>query len=871
MASTPPPDADGKPKDQPSQPPALAIVRSNASNLPRNLPVKRYDGDPLGRVDVQHALLCHLFSDTRRVFTNPRPGDRSSAAASGSGSAGVPAPVYPFGMSAGCVRRSDETEEEYQQWKESRDRYLLWKKRIARKKKLERKAAAAAAAAESTEDSANADADANANEEKDELAEGGNEAEADATKADEVEDDEDLGDDNEPLDEDEFPQPGAEKLTFKELYIESLLNSSKCTKSMRDKILADEEYAEDFAKVCLLVNVGRINTTLAFYPEMKTVLRSYHPLPSMQNNENTRRNMQDAPRMKSLLKGVLIDTERPAPPTAGPSAGQPIKAQKPNSLSEEAPSDFKEVIKRFRAGTVPPTSVVTLIFLLSLHANEVTDMHFPTPHDSHSLFYPHADHPLPSRQRANAFMWILYHYLEGPATRPPGELPNPFDDETSLNAVKDAADAYANILTEEERKKRVNQPWKGIVNPEWQTWKQAQDKTSADEGVKKEADKDGDVTMDTADGEVKQEDSAKEEEKEPPSHLHRLLVPTLETISHEEAAKENVDTEEEIRWGKQMQSERAAFLAKFQEEEAAKNAASAASPAPSAGTAGGKGRRIGGAATATTSAGAERGSPSETDGARTGKRRHPTGAGIAAGDVSKRSRMASPIDFDDSSSDADPANAASSTANPTASANPLTSDPYLNPHVSISDRIRPPLWDLDLTVPRQHHISQSLPQLAWDRILERAQRGVGDACYESDEDDFAEEEAQQPERSRAEICRILTGLQGVVRHDVFERENHEVRLKYGGYEQPQQREREEEYARGNGSGGYEGYGRQRERLDLYSSSTPVASARRGMVYDGEEEGRKGADVDDLEEALLGGEVEGRRRSVGRNGYTPVRA
>ncbi len=166
-------------------------------------------------------------------------------------------------MSAGCVRRSDETEEEYQQWKESRERYLRWKKRLARKEKLERKAAAAAAAADNAEDSANADA--NANEEKDELAEGGND-EVDEVAADEAEDEEDLGDENEPLDEDEFPREGAPKLTFKELYIEALLNSSKCTKSMRDKILADEEYAEDFAKVCLLVNVGRINTTLAFYP-----------------------------------------------------------------------------------------------------------------------------------------------------------------------------------------------------------------------------------------------------------------------------------------------------------------------------------------------------------------------------------------------------------------------------------------------------------------------------------------------------------------------------------------------------------------------------------------------------------------------------
>ncbi|EST06508.1 hypothetical protein PSEUBRA_004414 [Kalmanozyma brasiliensis GHG001] len=845
MASTSPPPEDGatKSKDQPSQPPVLAIVRSNASNLPRNLPVKRYDGDPLGRVDVQHALLCWLFSDTRRVFTNPRPGDPSQPSASGSVAASpnaVPAPVFPFGMSAGCIRRCGETQEEYEEWKQRRDRYMRWKKRIARKEKLERKAAAAAAG--SSEDAANA------NEERDELAEGNNEdGTATAQAEEEEEDDEDLGDEGEPLDEDEYPKAGAAKLTFKELYIESLLNSGKCTKSMRDKILADEEYAEDFAKVCLLVNVGRINTTLAFYPEMKTVLRSYHPIPSLQNNENTRRNMQDAPRMKSLLKGVLIDTERPAPPTAGPSAGQPIKAQKPNALSEEAPSDFREVIKRYRAGTVPPTSIVTLIFLLSLHATEVTDMHLPIPHDSHSIFYPHADHPLPSQQRANAFMWILYHYLEGPATRPPGELPNPFDDETSLNAVKEAAAAYA-ALTDEEKKKRVNAPWKGLDNPEWQKWKQAQESGAADtvakrgssEDLKKETDTDGDVSMEDSAAAVKQDT------KEPPHYLHRLLMPTLQTISPEDAALENADTEEELRWGKQMQAERAAFLAKFQEEDAAKNATSTGSPAPSTGTAGGKGRR--------PVPNTDRGSPSEADASRA-KRRHP---GTAAGDISKRSRMASPIDFDDSSSSS---SSDSPLALPASTRNPLTTDPYTNPSIAISDRIRRPLWELDLSIPRAPQ--QSLAQIAWARILERAQRGVGDACYESDEDEFAEAEALEPERSRAEVCRILTGLQGVVRHEVFERDNHAVRVKYGAYEEGyggERRESGDAYRRGSG---------ERSRVELYESSTPVAG-RTGGVYDQEERGR-GEDVDDLEEALLGGD-ESRRQSVGgRNGYTPVRA
>lgn len=182
---------------------------------------------------------------------------------------------------------------------------------------------------------------------------------------------------------------------------------------------------------------------------------------------------------------------------------------------------------------------------------------------------------------------------------------------------------------------------------------------------------------------------------------------------------------------------------------------------------------------------------------------------------------------------------------------------------------------LDLSVPRQHQITESLPQIAWARILERAQRGVGDACYESDEDDFAEEEAQDPERSRTEICRILTGLRGVVGHGVFDRDNHEVRLKYGGYEQTEG----QEYA--NGRSRHEGEyrhdegerERERRRSELYSSNTSVPDSRRVVAYEHEGEARGRGDdvVDDLEEALLGGDSESRRPSIGRNGYTPVRA
>lgn len=168
------------------------------------MPVKRYDGEPLSRSDLQHAMLCHLFNDTTRCFTNPRPGKEAPA---GSRTWRMPTMVYPNGTARGCARRSDETPEELAAWQAKAD---AWD--------------AARPPQEGFEENKLTDA---------ERTERG------------------------------FPNPGADKLTFKELYIESLCSAGKCTKAMREKLLADEEYAEDFAKVCLLVNVGRINTTLA--------------------------------------------------------------------------------------------------------------------------------------------------------------------------------------------------------------------------------------------------------------------------------------------------------------------------------------------------------------------------------------------------------------------------------------------------------------------------------------------------------------------------------------------------------------------------------------------------------------------------------
>ena len=53
------------------------------------------------------------------------------------------------------------------------------------------------------------------------------------------------------------------KVTFRDLYIKAILHSPRATKALKDKMTESSVYAEDFAMLSLLVNVGRVNTTMS--------------------------------------------------------------------------------------------------------------------------------------------------------------------------------------------------------------------------------------------------------------------------------------------------------------------------------------------------------------------------------------------------------------------------------------------------------------------------------------------------------------------------------------------------------------------------------------------------------------------------------
>lgn len=53
------------------------------------------------------------------------------------------------------------------------------------------------------------------------------------------------------------------KIPFGELYVSALYNSTKCSKVLKDKMLETPAFGIELAKISLLTNVGRINTTMA--------------------------------------------------------------------------------------------------------------------------------------------------------------------------------------------------------------------------------------------------------------------------------------------------------------------------------------------------------------------------------------------------------------------------------------------------------------------------------------------------------------------------------------------------------------------------------------------------------------------------------
>ena len=188
---------------------------------------------------------------------------------------------------------------------------------------------------------------------------------------------------------------GEEGCNFADIYIDAMARSSKTSKVLKDKLQSDRAAAQNMAMICLLVNVGRMNTTLNFFPEMKAQLRTYHSIPALQAHQdsNAYKQLQDAPRLKSILKGASEDN-----------------------------MDEPRSIEAIQAHPIPRTNPVNLIFVLSQQAPRTSELHFSSPVDFFDLV---TRHTISSKTRSRAFLWLMWWYLQSNFTKEDA-LENPF-------------------------------------------------------------------------------------------------------------------------------------------------------------------------------------------------------------------------------------------------------------------------------------------------------------------------------------------------------------------------------------------------------------------------------------------------------------
>ncbi|RNJ60601.1 hypothetical protein D7B24_007525 [Verticillium nonalfalfae] len=223
-------------------------------------------------------------------------------------------------------------------------------------------------------------------------------------------------------------EPGRDKQNFADLYIDTMSRSSKTSKVLRDKLLSDRDAAKGMAMVCLLVNIGRMNTTLNFFPEMRAQLRTYHAIPSLQAHQDPHayKQLQDAPRLKSILKGGAEDR------------------QEPGSLN------------KIKARDCPRTNPVNLLFVICNAALKVAELHFPPGQEFHDLVM---KTNYTSKSRAKAFLWIMWFYLESDFTEE-GCDENPFGRgvDYGVDVANQGVPRLEEMTPEEEARENIDTP-----------------------------------------------------------------------------------------------------------------------------------------------------------------------------------------------------------------------------------------------------------------------------------------------------------------------------------------------------------------------------------------------------------------------------
>lgn len=127
---------------------------------------------------------------------------------------------------------------------------------------------------------------------------------------------------------------------------------------------------------------------------MRAQLRTYHAIPSLQAHQDPHayKQLQDAPRLKSILKGGAEDRDEPGS------------------------------LDKIKGEAVPRTNPVNLIFVMCNTASKIAELHFPNNHEFHDLIM---KTQYTSESRAMAFLWLMWFHLESDFTEE-GCDENPF-------------------------------------------------------------------------------------------------------------------------------------------------------------------------------------------------------------------------------------------------------------------------------------------------------------------------------------------------------------------------------------------------------------------------------------------------------------
>lgn len=154
---------------------------------------------------------------------------------------------------------------------------------------------------------------------------------------------------------------------------------------------------------------------------MRAQLRTYHAIPSLQAHQDPHayKQLQDAPRLKSILKGGAEDRTEPS------------------------------TLEGIKNHGLPRTNPVNLIFIMCNSALKVAELHFQKGHEFHDLVM--KTH-YSSSSRAKAFLWLMWFYLESDFTEE-GCEENPFGPGVDYDlGVANQGIPVLEVMTEEERK-----------------------------------------------------------------------------------------------------------------------------------------------------------------------------------------------------------------------------------------------------------------------------------------------------------------------------------------------------------------------------------------------------------------------------------